>query len=127
MSIQFIWTYLKSLNIYSMDSQLKAIFQTRFNIWIDTLVVYAVHDYFKHAGGRDIFLLDWRQVLSYDVSFLNICIVVNSVINLVNKNLPRTALQICMFHFNYNFTIIVPNAFNYLKSVTTWEQCSVEL
>jgi hypothetical protein len=74
-----------------------------------------------------IFLLDWRQVLSYDVSFLNIRIVVNSVINLVNKNLPRTALQICMFHFNYNFTIIVPNAFNYLKNVTTWEQCSVEL
>jgi hypothetical protein len=29
--------------------------------------VIAVHDYFKHAGGRDIFLLDWRQVLSYDV------------------------------------------------------------
>jgi hypothetical protein len=56
--------------------------------------VYAVHDYFKHVGGRDIFLLDWRQVLSYDVSFLNIRIVVNSVINLVNKNLPRTALQI---------------------------------
>jgi hypothetical protein len=54
--------------------------------------IYAVHDYFKHAGGRDIFLLDWRQVLSYDVSFLNIRIVVNSVINLVNKNLPRTAL-----------------------------------
>jgi hypothetical protein len=73
------------------------------------------------------FLLDWRQVLSYDVSFLNIRIVVNSVINLVNKSLPRTALQICMFHFNYNFTIIVPNAFNYLKNVTTWEQCSVEL
>jgi hypothetical protein len=89
--------------------------------------VYAVHDYFKHAGGRDIFLLDWRQVLSYDVSFLNIRIVVNSVINLVNKNLPRTALQICMFHFNYNFTIIVSNALNYLKNVTTWEQCSVEL
>jgi hypothetical protein len=89
--------------------------------------IYAVHDYFKHAGGRDIFLLDWRQVLSYDVSFLNIRIVVNSVINLVNKNLPRTALQICMFHFSYNFTIIVPNAFNYLKNVTTWEQCSVEL
>jgi hypothetical protein len=89
--------------------------------------LYAVHDYFKHAGGRDIFLLDWRQVLSYDVSFLNIRFVVNSVINLVNKNLPRTALQICMFHFNYNFTIIVPNAFNYLKNVTTWEQCSVEL
>jgi hypothetical protein len=89
--------------------------------------LYAVHDYFKHAGGRDIFLLNWRQVLSYDVSFLNIRIVVNSVINLVNKNLPRTALQICMFHFNYNFTIIVPNAFNYLKNVTTWEQCSVEL
>jgi hypothetical protein len=91
------------------------------------LYLYAVHDYFKHAGGRDIFLLDWRQVLSYDVSFLNIRIVVNSVINLVNKNLPRTALQICMFHFNYNFTIIVPNAFNYLKNVITWEQCSVEL
>jgi hypothetical protein len=89
--------------------------------------VYAVHDYFKHVGGRDIFLLDWRQVLSYDVSFLNIRIVVNSVINLVNKNLPRTALQICMFHFNYNFTIIVPNAFNYLKNVPTWEQCSIEL
>jgi hypothetical protein len=83
--------------------------------------IYAVHDYFKHAGGRDIFLLDWRQVLSYDVSFLNIRIVVNSVINLVNKSLPRTALQICMFHFNYNFTIIVPNAFNYLKNVTSWE------
>jgi hypothetical protein len=32
-----------------------------------------------------------------------------------------------MFHFNYNFTIIVPYAFNYLKNVTTWEQCSVEL
>jgi hypothetical protein len=63
-------------------------------------MVYAVHDYFKHAGGRNIFLLDWRQVLSYDVSFLNIRIVVNSVINLVNKNLPRTALQICMFHIN---------------------------
>jgi hypothetical protein len=65
--------------------------------------VYAVHDYFKHAGGRDIFLLDWRQVLSYDVSFLNIRIVVNSVINLVNKNLPRTALQICMFHLRLLF------------------------
>jgi hypothetical protein len=58
------------------------------------------------------------------MTFLNIRIVVNSVINLVKKNLPRTALQICMFHFN--FTIIVPNAFNYLKNVTTWEQCSVE-
>jgi hypothetical protein len=69
--------------------------------------LYAVHDYFKHAGGRDIFLLDWRQVLSYDVSFLNIRIVVNSVINLVNKNLPRTALQICMFHFNYNFHLFL--------------------
>jgi hypothetical protein len=95
------------------------------NVHLFKHLLYAVHDYFKHAGGRDIFLLDWRQVLSYDVSFLNIRIVVNSVINLVNKNLPRTALQICMFHFN--FTIIVPNAFNYLKNVTTWEQCSVEL
>jgi hypothetical protein len=89
--------------------------------------VYAVHDYFKHAAGHDICLLDWRQVLSYDVSFLNIRIVVNSVINLVDKNLPRTALQICMFHFNYNFTIIVPNAFNYVKNVTIWEQCSADL
>jgi hypothetical protein len=66
------------------------------NINIYTSNVYAVHDYFKHVGGRDIFLLDWRQVLSYDVSFLNIRIVVNSVINLVNKNLPRTTLQICI-------------------------------
>jgi hypothetical protein len=57
-------------------------------------IIYAVHDYFKHARGRDIFLLDWRQVLSYEVSFLNIRIVVNLVINLVNKNLPRTAIQI---------------------------------
>jgi hypothetical protein len=31
------------------------------------------------------------------------------------------------FFSNYNFTIIVPNAFNYLKNVTTWEQRSVEL
>jgi hypothetical protein len=74
-----------------------------------------------------MFLLDWRQVLLHDVSFLNIRIAVNSVINLVNKNLPRTPLQICMFHYKYNFTIIVYNAFNYLKNVTTWEQCSVEL
>jgi hypothetical protein len=103
------------------------LFMSVLNQIIKVKYVYAVHDYFKHAGGRDIFLLDWRQVLSYDVSFLNIRIVVNSVINLVNKNLPRTALQICMFHFNYNFTIIVPSAFNYLKNVTTWEQCSVEL
>jgi hypothetical protein len=57
---------------------------------------------------QDIFLLDWRQVLSYDVSFLNIRIVVNSVINLVNKNLSRTALQICMFHFNSFFRIPPP-------------------
>jgi hypothetical protein len=81
--------------------------------------VYAVHDYFKHAGGRDIFLLDWRQVMSYDVSFLNIRIVVNSVINLVNKNLPRTALQICMFHFNATIppppggTAILPEYIHY--------------
>jgi hypothetical protein len=59
------------------------------------IFLYAVDDCFKHAAGQDIFLLDWCQVLSYDVSFLNIRIVVNSVINLVNKNLPRTALQIC--------------------------------
>jgi hypothetical protein len=50
-------------------------------------IVYYVHDCFKHSSGQDIFLLDWRQVLSYDVSFLNIRLV-NSVINLVNNNLP---------------------------------------
>jgi hypothetical protein len=71
-----------------------------------------------HAAGQDIFLLDWRQVLSYDVSFLNIRIVVNSVINLVNMNLPRTALQICMFHFNLNppppgGTAILPEYIHY--------------
>jgi hypothetical protein len=75
--------------------------------------LYAVHDYFKHARGRDIFLLDWRQVLSYDVSFLNIRIVVNYVINLVNRNLPRTALQICMFHFNFFFFRIPPQFYDY--------------
>jgi hypothetical protein len=68
-----------------------------------SIYIYAVHDYFKHAAGHDIFLLDWRQVLSYDISFLNIRIVVNSVINLVNKNLPRTDLQICMFHLRSLF------------------------
>jgi hypothetical protein len=46
----------------------------------------AVHDCFKHAAGQDIFLLDCRQVLSYNVSFLNIRLVVNSVINLVHNN-----------------------------------------
>jgi hypothetical protein len=45
--------------------------------------LYAVHDCFKHAGGHDIFLLDLRQVLSYDVSLLNIRLVVNSLIDLV--------------------------------------------
>jgi hypothetical protein len=44
---------------------------------------YVVHDCFKHAGGHDIFLLDWRQVLSYVVSLLNIRLVVNSLIDLV--------------------------------------------
>jgi hypothetical protein len=47
------------------------------------LSIYAVHDYFKHAGGHDIFLLDWRQVLSYDVSLLNFRLVVNSLIESV--------------------------------------------
>jgi hypothetical protein len=47
------------------------------------LQIYAVHDCFKHAGGHDIFLLDWRQVLSYDVSLLNIRLVVNSLIDSV--------------------------------------------
>jgi hypothetical protein len=41
--------------------------------------------------------LDWRQVLSYDVSFLNIRIVVNSVINLVNKNLPELPYKYVCF------------------------------
>jgi hypothetical protein len=77
--------------------------------------LYAVHDYFKHAVGQDIFLLDWRQVLSYDVSFLNIRIVVNSVINLVNKNLPRTALQICMFHFNTHYPTSTRRHGNFAK------------
>jgi hypothetical protein len=45
--------------------------------------INAVHDCFKHAGGHDIFLLDWRQVLSYDVSLLNIRLVVNSLIDSV--------------------------------------------
>jgi hypothetical protein len=45
--------------------------------------INAVHDCFKHARGHDIFLLDWRQVLSYDVSLLNIRLVVNSLIDSV--------------------------------------------
>jgi hypothetical protein len=71
--------------------------------------IYAVHDYFKHAGGRDIFLLDWRLVLSYDVSFLNIRIVVNSVINLVNKNLPRVQPHRLFYRktiINYSIAVI---------------------
>jgi hypothetical protein len=59
-----------------------------YNKYISAIVVgcdishlYAVHDCFKHTGGQDIFLLDWRQVLSYDVSLLNIRLVVNSVID----------------------------------------------
>jgi hypothetical protein len=122
-----LWTF-KTLVSLELSFKLAHSCQEKPKLHTNSLnILYAVHDYFKHAAGHDIFLLDWRQVLSYDVSFLNIRIVVNSVINLVNKNLPRTALQICMFHFNYNFTIIVPNAFNYVKNVTTWEQCSVEL
>jgi hypothetical protein len=42
-------------------------------------LVLAVHDCFRHAAGQDIFLLEWRQVLSYDVSLLNIRLVFNSV------------------------------------------------
>jgi hypothetical protein len=59
--------------------------------------ILAFHDCFKHAVGQDIFLLDWRQVLSYDVTFLNIRLVVNSVINLVNNNLPILIYYIGMF------------------------------
>jgi hypothetical protein len=51
------------------------------------MVLYAVHDCFKHAEDTDIFLLDWRQVLSYDVSLLNIRLVVNSLID------PVTLIQ----------------------------------
>jgi hypothetical protein len=42
----------------------------------------SVHDCFKYAEGQDIFLLDWHQVLSYDVSLLNIRLVVNFFIDL---------------------------------------------
>jgi hypothetical protein len=42
--------------------------------------ILAVHDCFKHAASQDIFLLVWRQVLSYDVSLLNICLIVNLII-----------------------------------------------
>jgi hypothetical protein len=102
-------------------SNMALIFLSHFHGYTKNVIIciYAVHDYFKHAGGRDIFLLDWRQVLSYDVSFLNIRIVVNSVISLVNKNLPRTALQICMFHFNFTIppppggTAILPEYIHY--------------
>jgi hypothetical protein len=45
------------------------------------------YNYAVHSAGQDIFLLDWRQVLSYGVSFLNIPLVVNSVINLVNNKI----------------------------------------
>jgi hypothetical protein len=55
--------------------------------------LYAVHDCFKHAAGQDIFLSDWRQVLSYDVSFLNIRLVINSVISLEYSYVPL--LDIC--------------------------------
>jgi hypothetical protein len=42
--------------------------------------ILAVHDCFKHAANQDIFLLVWRQVLSYDVSLLNIRLIVNLII-----------------------------------------------
>jgi hypothetical protein len=48
--------------------------------------VLAVYDCFKHAAGQDIFLLGWRQVLSYDVSLLNIRLIVNSAFDLVQFN-----------------------------------------
>jgi hypothetical protein len=63
------------LDIYPSDS--------RFKNPRNYTYTYAVHHCFKHAGGHDIFLLDWRQVLSYDVSLLNIRLVVNSLIDLV--------------------------------------------
>jgi hypothetical protein len=93
-------------------SNMALIFLSHFHGYNKNVIIciYAVHDYFKHAGGRDIFLLDWRQVLSYDVSFLNIRIVVNSVINLVNKNLPRTALQICIVDSNCKKPLVICNS-----------------
>jgi hypothetical protein len=39
----------------------------------------------------------------------------------------KDMLAFVVYYFNYNFTIIVAHAFNYLKNATTWEQCSVEL
>jgi hypothetical protein len=54
------------------------IYQHRSWLWFGCI---SHHDCFKHAAGQDIFLLDWRQVLSYDVSLLNISLVVNSVID----------------------------------------------
>jgi hypothetical protein len=57
-------------------------------MFIKKFQLLAVHDCFKRAAGHDIFLLDWRQVLSYNVSFLNIRLIVSSVINLVSKLHP---------------------------------------
>jgi hypothetical protein len=46
--------------------------------------ILAVHDCFLNMQQVKIFfLLRWRQVLSYDVSLLNIRLTVNSVIDLV--------------------------------------------
>jgi hypothetical protein len=45
---------------------------------INQILTILTHDCFKHAAGQD-----WRQVLSYDVSLLNIRLVENSVIDLV--------------------------------------------
>jgi hypothetical protein len=50
------------------------------------LVQQIFADCFKHAAGQEFFLLGWRQVLSYDISLLNIHLIVNSVIDLVQFN-----------------------------------------
>jgi hypothetical protein len=59
----------------------------------------AVHDCFNRAAGQDIFLLGCRQVLSYDVSLLNIRRIVNSVIDLVQINYNLCNEFLCKLSF----------------------------
>jgi hypothetical protein len=68
----------------------------------ENFLLYAVHDCFKHAGGHDIFLLDWRQVLSYDVSLLNIRLVVNSLIDL--GPVYRSEIKLIVIKCEINWT-----------------------
>jgi hypothetical protein len=76
--IQFFTIFIETLN----SNGYLSLFLIMNTIFFSIIRILAVHDYFKHAAGQDIFLLDWRQVLPYNVSFLNIRLVVNSVINL---------------------------------------------